>query len=136
MLHHTVWCSYKNQHYYYRKQLSIGRIFMNKPVIRIFGCNLTVYSHYENNEYWNQIYSIVCVHTECTLTAICFECAFSQSTSTRDLKPVWRWIASWCEIKGCYISMRDRWHEETSNKERNNAVLYIHAWSIGWRNEW
>ena len=30
----------------------------------------------------------VCIHTECALTAICIECAFSQSTSIGGLKPV------------------------------------------------
>ena len=36
----------------------------------------------------SELIRIVCVHTECTLTAIRIECAFSQSTSIGGLKPV------------------------------------------------
>ena len=46
----------------------------------------------------SKLICIVCVHTECTLTKIHFECIFSQSTPIGGLKLVWRWIASWCEI--------------------------------------
>ena len=35
-----------------------------------------------------ELIRIVCVHTECALTAIRIECAFSQSTSIGGLKPV------------------------------------------------
>ena len=56
-----------------------------------------------------ELIRIVCVHTECALTAIRIECAFGQSTSIGGLKPVWRRIASSPEL------MR---------------VLYIRAWSI------
>ena len=35
-----------------------------------------------------QLIHTVCVHTECTFTGIYIECAFSQSTSIGDLKPV------------------------------------------------
>ena len=34
-----------------------------------------------------ELIHIVCVHTECTLTAIRIECAFGQSTSIGGLKP-------------------------------------------------
>ena len=46
----------------------------------------------------NELICIACIHTECALTAIHFECAFSQSTSISGLVPVWRQIASSCEI--------------------------------------
>ena len=36
----------------------------------------------------SELIRIVCVHTECALTAIRIECAFSQSTSIGGLKPV------------------------------------------------
>ena len=36
----------------------------------------------------SELIRIVCIHTECALTAIRFECAFSQSTSIDDFKPV------------------------------------------------
>ena len=36
----------------------------------------------------SELIRIVCVHTECALTAICIECAFSQSTSIGSLKLV------------------------------------------------
>ena len=36
----------------------------------------------------SELICIVCVHTECALTAIRIECAFSQSTSIGALKPV------------------------------------------------
>ena len=35
----------------------------------------------------SELIGIVCVHTECALTAICIECAFGQSTSIGGLKP-------------------------------------------------
>ena len=35
-----------------------------------------------------ELIQIVCVHTECALTAIRIECAFGQSTSIGGLKPV------------------------------------------------
>ena len=35
----------------------------------------------------SELIRITCVHTECALTAICIECAFSQSTSIGGLKP-------------------------------------------------
>ena len=35
-----------------------------------------------------ELIRIVCVHTECALTAICIECAFGQSTSIGGLKQV------------------------------------------------
>ena len=35
-----------------------------------------------------ELIRIVCVHTECALTAIRIECAFDQSTSIGGLKPV------------------------------------------------
>ena len=46
---------------------------------------IKVYSHYESNAHWKQI-NLLC--SECALTAICIECAFSQSTSIRGFKPV------------------------------------------------
>ena len=36
----------------------------------------------------SKLICIICVHTECTLTVIHIECAFSQSTFIGDLKPV------------------------------------------------
>ena len=36
----------------------------------------------------SELIRIVCVNTECTLTATCIECAFSQSTFIGGLKPV------------------------------------------------
>ena len=45
----------------------------------------------------SELIHIVCIHTECTLTAIRFECAFSQSTSI----------------------------EETSDKGRNNKCYFV-----------
>ena len=36
----------------------------------------------------SKLIRIVCVHTECALTAIRIKCAFSQSTSIGGLKPV------------------------------------------------
>ena len=36
----------------------------------------------------SELIHIVCVHTECALTAIRIECAFNQSTSIGGLKPV------------------------------------------------
>ena len=38
----------------------------------------------------SKLICIVWVHTECILTTICFEGAFSQSTYIGSLKPVWR----------------------------------------------
>ena len=35
-----------------------------------------------------ELIRIVCVHTECALTAIRIECTFGQSTSIGGLKPV------------------------------------------------
>ena len=35
-----------------------------------------------------ELIRIVCIHTECALTAIRIECAFGQSTSIGGLKPV------------------------------------------------
>ena len=35
----------------------------------------------------SELIRITCIHTECALTAICIECAFSQSTSIGGLKP-------------------------------------------------
>ena len=63
----------------------------------------------------NELIRIACIHTECALTTTYFECAFSQSPFIGGLKPVWRWIASWCKIM---------------------QVLYLCAWSVAWRNEW
>ena len=57
----------------------------------------------------SELIHIVCVHTECALTAIRIECAFGQSTSIGGLKPDWTRIASLREL------MR---------------VLYIRAWLI------
>ena len=41
-----------------------------------------------------ELICIVYVYTECALTAIRIECAFSQSTSIGGSKPVWRRIES------------------------------------------
>ena len=41
-----------------------------------------------------ELIRIVCICTECALTAIRIECAFSQSTSIGGLKLVWRRIES------------------------------------------
>ena len=35
----------------------------------------------------SELIRITCIHTECALTTICIECAFSQSTSIGGLKP-------------------------------------------------
>ena len=64
----------------------------------------------------SELIRIVCVHTECSLTAIRIECAFGQSTSIDGLKAN-------CIIMGInagIIYLRDRLCMETSNKERNN----------------
>ena len=45
-------------------------------------------SHYEVIRIGNKLIRIVCVHTECALTAIHIEWAFSQSTSIGGLKPL------------------------------------------------
>ena len=66
----------------------------------------------------SKLICIICVHTKCALTAIYFECAFSQSTSIGGLKPVWMWITLWCEIIRVLYFMCDGLHEETSDKEK------------------
>ena len=47
----------------------------------------------------SELFCIVCVHTECALTITRIECAFSQSTSIDGLKLVWKWMASWRDIR-------------------------------------
>ena len=68
---------------------------------------------------------IVCVHTECALTAIRIECAFSQSTSIGGLKSVWRWIGSWRKIFQVLYFACDRLCEETSDEARNNKCYFV-----------
>ena len=62
----------------------------------------------------SELICIVYIHTECALTTIRIEWAFSQSISIGGLKPVWKWIASWREIM---------------------QVLYFCMWLVAWRNK-
>ena len=73
----------------------------------------------------SKLICIICVHTKSALTAICFECAFSQSTSIGGLKPVWMWITLWCEIMPVLYFPCDELHEETSDKARNNNCYCV-----------
>ena len=85
----------------------------------------------------SELICIACIHTEYTLTAIRFECAFSQSTSIGGLVPVWRWIASSCEIMqilhSCVIDCMKKQaiREETSDKGRNNKRNFVASLIMG-----
>ena len=77
----------------------------------------------------SKLICIVCIHTECALSTIHIERAF---TFIGGLKPVWRWIASWREICRYYTFVCDRLCEEMSNKARYYfvALLRLAALSV------
>ena len=73
----------------------------------------------------SKLIHIVYIHTECSLTAIHFECAFSQSTSIGGLKSFEGELHRDVKQCNCYNFACNHLHKQLNDKARNNMRYFV-----------